>query len=68
MARARRFYWLWSVALPSLVGVVVYFLAANFTDADVMILSLGFAAGAADVVFLLSWPIFQVRIVRQSGS
>ena len=52
LARARRFYWLWGVAAPLPVGLVVYFLAANLTDAE-MILRLVFAAGAAGVVFYI---------------
>jgi hypothetical protein len=43
------------VAVPLLVGLVVYFLTANLTDAemDTRILRLGFAAGAAGVVFYI---------------
>jgi len=56
LARARRFYWLWGVGLPLLVGFVVYFITANPTDADMntRILRLGFAAGAAGVVFYIA--------------
>jgi hypothetical protein len=49
--------------MPSLVGIVVYFLAANLTDAemDTRILRLGFAAGAAGVVFYIAESFYLRR-------
>jgi hypothetical protein len=63
VARARRFYWLWGVALPVLVGVVVYFLAANLTETDMntRTLRLGFAVGAAVVVFYIAESFYLRR-------
>jgi hypothetical protein len=55
LASARRFYWLWGVALPLLVGLGVYALtpalAENLVQNHVM--KLGFALGAAVVVFYI---------------
>jgi hypothetical protein len=63
LARARRFYWLWGVVLPLLVGLAVYFLAANLTDAEMGtgMLRLGFAAGAAGVVFYIAESLYLRR-------
>jgi hypothetical protein len=51
------------VAVPLLVGLVVYFLAANLTDAemDTRMLRLGFAAGAAGAVFYIAESFYLRR-------
>jgi hypothetical protein len=45
VARARRFYWLWGVTLPLLVGLGVYFFMSAITDSQMT--RLGFGVGGA---------------------
>ncbi len=59
MARARRFYWLWGVALPLLVGLVVYLLMSVITDSQMM--GLGFGVGAGGVV----WYVAETYYLRR---
>ena len=59
MARARRFYWLWAVALPLVVGVGVYFLMSDITDRQTM--GLGFGVGAAGIV----WYVTETYYLRR---
>ncbi len=59
MARARRFYWLWAVALPLVVGVGVYFLMSDITDSQTM--GLGFGVGAAGIV----WYVTETYYLRR---
>jgi hypothetical protein len=51
------------VVVPLLVGLIVYFLTGNLTDADMdtRILRLGFAAGAAGVVFYIAESFYLRR-------
>jgi hypothetical protein len=55
LARSRRFYWLWGVALPLFVGLAVYVLTPDLAENSMQnhVMKLGFAAGAAVVVFYI---------------
>ena len=50
----RRFYWLWGVALPLLVGLGAYGFTPDLAENAMQnhVMKLGFAVGAAVVVFL----------------
>jgi hypothetical protein len=47
LARARRFYWLWGVALPLLVGLGVYVFMLVITGSQMTGLAFGAGAGGA---------------------
>jgi len=51
----RRFHWLWGVAVPLLVGLGVYALTPDLAENSMQnhVMKLGFAAGAAVVVFYI---------------
>jgi hypothetical protein len=51
----RRFYWLWGVAVPLLVGLGVYALTPDLAENSMQnhVTKLGFAVGAAVVVFYI---------------
>ena len=55
MARVRRFYWLWGVALPLLVGLGAYGFTPDLAENAMQnhVMKLGFAVGAAVVVFYI---------------
>jgi hypothetical protein len=51
----RRFYWLWGVALPLLVGLGAYGFTPDLAENAMQnhVMKLGFAVGAAVVVFYI---------------
>jgi hypothetical protein len=55
LARVRRFYWLWGVALPLLVGLGAYGFTPDLAENAMQnhVMKLGFAVGAAVVVFYI---------------
>jgi len=55
LARSRRFYWLWGVALPLLVGLGVYALTPELAENPIQnhVMKFGFGVGAAVVVFYI---------------
>jgi hypothetical protein len=59
LAKARRFYWLWGVVLPLLVGLGVYFLVSVFTDSQMT--GLGFGAGAGGA----AWYVAETFYLRR---
>ena len=59
LARARRFYWLWGVALPLLVGLGVYLLVSVISDSQMM--GLGFGVGAGGVVWYVAETFYLRR-------
>ncbi len=59
LSRSRRFYWLWGVAVPFLVFLVVHVLVSHFSESQMI----GLAAGVP--VGITTWYVAESYYLRR---